>query len=343
LGGALNKLPSTRLNSVAFVGSTDFAMTEPSSKSGGFFAVNVSKGTTTLYRDGGAVGVYDAPIQGPSPNIKLRGFSNANRLVGPKLKIERAKCHIRELEAAYQAFSYPNPYNLIREVDPNTGENVYRIIVQKDIPIELSTVIGDIVHNLRAVLDYVACDLIRANGDADTTNRGLPIDKRAKRLKPGTVSKIQGVSPKAERLILRLKACDRWNVPMWCLHWLDILDKHNCIVPAAAAVIRIQAKVGVPGMFVGPDGNIRLLGPGPDGKPLLVDAGTPTQFRQIFPVKNNIEVYRSPAGFQEDVQVAVGIAFHQTGVAEGEPVIETLTQLAKVVERTIEIVERSAF
>lgn len=226
--------------------------------------------------------------------------------IGPKLKIERAKGHILDLETAIKAFLNTNPYGLAREVDPQTGENVYRVLVKESVPITLSGIIGDAVHNLRSVLDYLACDLIRANGQSNAEHGGLPIRERSKRLKAGTVSKIKGVSAKAERLILRLKGCNGWNTPMFRLNMLDVFDKHNCIVPVAAATVQITAKVGVPGMFVGPEGTIRLLGPGPGGKPLMTDAGVPAQFRRVFPIENNIEIYRSPMGFNEEVQVAVG-------------------------------------
>ncbi len=36
--------------------------------------------------------------------------------------------------------------------------------IRKAPPLALSTVIGDVVHNLRAALDLMACDLVRLNG-----------------------------------------------------------------------------------------------------------------------------------------------------------------------------------
>jgi hypothetical protein len=52
------------------------------------------------------------------------------------------------------------------------------------------------------------------------------------------------------------------------------------------------------------------------------------------------EIYRSAAGLQEEVQLAVSVAFGKGQVAEGEPIVETLKQYANLVERIISICER---
>ena len=266
------------------------------SQGGRFFAVNVSGGKTTTYKDGLPVHTYSNAENKVFHQRTLRA-SNPNLFIGPKLKIERAKRHIQDFEIAVQAFRDTNPYDLIRETDPQTGENVYRMLVKEGVPISLSGFLGDAVHNLRCALDYLICDLIRANGKQPDGNSGFPIKQRTERFKPGRVAKIDRISAKAERLVFRFKGHKSINDALWIIHWLDVIDKHNAIVPVAAANLRVTAKVGVPGMFLGPDGNIRLLGPGPGGVPMLMDAGVPDKFGLVFPLENNIEIYRSPSGF----------------------------------------------
>jgi hypothetical protein len=74
----------------------------------------------------------------------------------------------------------------------------------------------------------------------------------------------------------------------------------------------------------------------------MMDAGTPDQFRRVFPVEDNVEIHRSPAGFNEEIQGSIDVAFSETEVVEGEAVVETLRQLADFVERTIAIFEKRA-
>ena len=84
-------------------------------------------------------------------------------LAGVRLKIERAKKHINDLEADIRAFRGGNPYRVVTDEHPRTGDITYRLSITKDIPIEWSAIIGDFVHNLRSSLDLLACALIRAN------------------------------------------------------------------------------------------------------------------------------------------------------------------------------------
>jgi hypothetical protein len=123
---------------------------------------------------------------------------------GPKLKIKRAKQHLAELNTAINAFHESGAYEIIHEVDSKSGESVYRIRVHKEIPCDISTIIGDIVHNLRSSLDQVVCDLVRANKKQVRRGTGFPISRTAKHFETNSTGKIQGVSPKARRLIERL-------------------------------------------------------------------------------------------------------------------------------------------
>ena len=81
---------------------------------------------------------------------------------GPKLKAERANCHISDLNETLAAFFQGHPYKLVAKPDAQCISFVIR--VKKDIPHDLPTIIGDAVHNLRSALDLLACDLVRLNG-----------------------------------------------------------------------------------------------------------------------------------------------------------------------------------
>jgi hypothetical protein len=74
---------------------------------------------------------------------------------------------------------------------------------------------------------------------------------------------------------------------------------------------------------------------------MMQPAGTPTTFRRVFPLHDNGEVHRSPAGFNEDIDASISVAFFETQVLEGEPIVETLRQLSQFVRRTICVFERN--
>lgn len=234
-----------------------------------------------IYIDGKLV--YSNTPQKPpkAPKVWHEPELDPSILPGPKLKIKRAKQHIAELETALMAFHERRPYELVHEIDPKTGENVYRVHIKEALPCELPTILGDIVHNLRAALDHLVCDLIRANRKQPKRGSGFPISGTRKHLESNAIGKIDGVSPKAERFIKRLKPYKGGNTPLWVLHELDALDKHSGIIPVAAAHVAIAARWALPMFFWGTDGSFRIGGPGPGGKPMWTGFGVPDGSRLV--------------------------------------------------------------
>lgn len=55
-------------------------------------------------------------------------------MAGVRIKIERAKRHIRELEAEIRASHARNPYVIIRQDDLKTGDLIYWVKVREYVP-----------------------------------------------------------------------------------------------------------------------------------------------------------------------------------------------------------------
>jgi hypothetical protein len=280
------------------------------------------------------------PIPVPQP---LRGAASPHGkddpLLGPKLKLEWAKRHIDNLKGAIREFEESRPYELVCDKDSQTGENVYRLRVHKCVPVEWSAILGDCVHNLRATLDQLVCSLIIANGQKPTTDSAFPIASEKRRLQPRAGEQIAGISAKAKWLIYALKPYKSGNPIVWKLHRLDIIDKHQGILPVGAAHAVTLVRHTMPGMFIGPNGSLRLGG---GGRPMKTDWGIPAGAQIVSPLTDNVEIYRSPSGLDEQVQAAVKIAFDQSQIAQGEPVIETLEEFARFIDKLLGLFERKA-
>jgi len=273
---------------------------------------------------------------------------NPDPMLGPKLKVDRAKRHLADFEAALQAFFAEKPYELVSNPDMQTGEVVYRIKVHKCLPDELSIIVGDVVHNLRSALDQMVCALVRANGQQVTGGNAFPILGSAKSFEERSSVKLKNVSFKAARFIRRLKPYQGGNAPLWMLSELDNMDKHNAIVPIAAGQVQASTQIGMSMFHIMPDGGFAL------GFPPAETGAQPFGFQQGFfipegakPVpllKDNCEVYRSPFGaypsVAENVQAAINITFGKTKVTNNEVITTTLQQLVELVEGIINIVER---
>lgn len=261
-------------------------------------------------------------------------------LAGPKLKVERAKSHIADLEKEIGAFYDGKPYEIRHHRDAKTGENVYTLHISQKIPAHWTTIIGDAVHNLRSALDQLVCDLVVANRKQPTRRTGFPIAGTLKRYEADAKGKIALTSPQAQRFISDLKPYDGGNPFLYVLHELDVLDKHKGIIPVGAAHADTIAQWAVPMMFTGPEGEFRIGGPGPDGKPFTMGWIRPDNAPRVSPLKDGVELYRSNYPFREEVQFAFEVTVTEVAAANGKPIVELLQQCAEFIEQTIATIER---
>jgi hypothetical protein len=95
-----------------------------------------------------------------------RWYSPTEGLVLAELeaKIERSKEQIDYLESEFTAFVEANSTGVTREEDPQTGEWVFRFQMFRDVPLRLSVIVGEVLHDLRSSLDQITCHLIQRNG-----------------------------------------------------------------------------------------------------------------------------------------------------------------------------------
>ena len=76
-----------------------------------------------------------------------------------RLKIERAKKHIRDADVACNFYA-TDPYVVVPKRDPKTREVSFYLAHVDDVPVGISAIAGDAIHNLRSALDYLAYQLV---------------------------------------------------------------------------------------------------------------------------------------------------------------------------------------
>jgi hypothetical protein len=152
---------------------------------------------------------------------------------GPKLKIERAKQHINDLQARIREFETSGVYDLSIESDPDTGNDVLKVKIVKSVPYIFALIIGDTLHNLKSALDFAINDIVFSIAGVRDKHTRFPFretrDELAAALKGGKVSQ-------ASEAILSLimdviKPYKGGNDALWALHDLNILDKHRLLLP----------------------------------------------------------------------------------------------------------------
>lgn len=146
-------------------------------------------------------------------------------------KITRAQKQLRWLEADFSQFCESQRLFISHEVDRSAGRQtwVFRGETPR-VPIEFSTRVGEIVHNLRSALDHLVWQLVIANGAEPSSKNEFPIFRDAKKYQDNVRWDLQGVSPGAKSKI-------EWAQPfqkhggigsqLWILHCLNNIDKHR--------------------------------------------------------------------------------------------------------------------
>lgn len=104
-----------------------------------------------------------------------RRYEAPHPLFGCQLKLDRAYHHTDSLYHAVQGFLDRNPHEPAPEIEVEAGQYVVSMKVRDIPPPWWSTIIGDIVHNLRSALDHLAYQLVLANGHKPGGKTGYPI------------------------------------------------------------------------------------------------------------------------------------------------------------------------
>ena len=201
---------------------------------------------------------------------------------------------------------------------------IYKLHIVEPIPEIWSANIGDIIHNLRSVLDALATSLVIANGhtsEAVMRETYFPIRHDEAGLADGSVlAFFQRAGPAAEKLIRRLQPYRGGKGhAFWQLHRLDIIDKHRAIIPVGANLANIQTF---------PPGN-------------SVYTGKPT-----YPLKEGDELFRSvffEDHFDGKTHFVFEVAFGEGQIVDGQPLMPTLIQFINLVERLMMIFAKYVF
>lgn len=149
-------------------------------------------------------------------------------------RLDRALYHLESLETETRAWGQERPYRIWADFDVNVFYKLAWLEVLEQPPADLSLIIGDCVHNLRAALDNLALELAivfkrgRVSKSIESDS-GFPIFKEQN---PSEFNRmLRGINPRAKAIIEDLQPYKRGdglrNDYLWQLHWFDVQDKHR--------------------------------------------------------------------------------------------------------------------
>ena len=255
-------------------------------------------------------------------------------LLSVSYKLERAKAHLDDLEKLIKEYFGLDPYLIERLEDTSTGDLVYLVRVKHEVPLSIALPAGDVVHNLRSVLDHLIWRIVELSGGTPTRSTCFPIRKDNQGIDDAINQALDGANDRAKSLVRRLKPYQGSNDLLWKLHSLDIVDKHRLLIGVGSAYknVVIQMKMDVPWQ----------------DEPVVMPPFALNPADRLFPLDDRNELFRIKAQAREsgpnmlDPKFTFEIAFGDGEAVLGEPMVPTLRSIHSYVDRVVKLFVRYA-
>lgn len=156
--------------------------------------------------------------------------------VGPKLKIDRARKHIDEIEDWLETISEENAEEArkYKAEDPERVSHQLSLRRPPGFSRIAAPIIGDAVHNLRSALDLAACAIVAAGGVDDPSKTYFPLRTPFQTLVASNdYQAIDRASvPHAAVILNYVKDYEaKETCLLWLLNQLNRIDKHQLLTP----------------------------------------------------------------------------------------------------------------
>ncbi len=232
------------------------------------------------------------------------------------LKYRRAKEHLYALNTAMRVFFDTNPNAVVHEYDSEESKNLFRFKKFRDVPGESwGLILGDVVHNARSALDYLAWRL--AGSDLADIKTQFPIHIAPDKFKDAAW-RLKLIHTDALAEIGKLQPYNGSNPKrnaLWLLQELDARDKHK--------LVTVIETVTNPSKFV-------------------VNAPIPATvpYNAIGTIKPDAVLLEYPGPNQPNVDVEINLVtaiLFERGIISDTEDYELMPCLFKIIERVEEI------
>jgi hypothetical protein len=252
------------------------------------------------------------------------------RLKHVTLKVKRAYEHISAFEQQLRTFLESGPYKVGGKRDPDTRKLIYYVESAEPIPDCIPLIAGDAIQNLVSALDHLAYQLVCSDtGDNPPNPRGIyfPVADDSVKYEANKRRRMEGASRQTFDAVDALKPYKGGNDAIWALHQLNNIEKHRLLLTVgseAGGINLVQLMAGhLSGTFppeaVGAFESMNVfLNPADKG----------------FPLKVGFELYIGAVDEKPNPkqQFRFDVALCEPGVIDGKPMLETITQFAKLVD-----------
>lgn len=253
-------------------------------------------------------------------------------LKGPKLKLERAKKHFRDLESVVERFYETKPYLVGVDDNPESNQREFRLVRARPVPVGLSIIGGDAIHNLRSTLDHLVWQLVLANGGEPNKRTAFPVWRSEADFVTGRPGYAKGASEEALEVLYGLKPYQGGSDFLWRIHQLDIVDKHRLLLAVAMRQEHVVLDLGA--AF-----NHAAEAEGWDELPDFPSWPVAINPAERDIVEKGSLVFAGPLGDKshDDAQFTFQIAIYEPEIPIYEPLVKTLHELTGFVDEVVNL------
>jgi len=252
-------------------------------------------------------------------------------------KVGRAHHHLEELTQLTSNWLAGKPLRLSRDVQEESTS--FRVSIVDPIPADLPLILGDFVHNLRSALDHVVYEAVKRSDEnrcgfqAWNPKNRRPFDVKAYKALVEENAPSASAAPLRKLLELRPHegGADEY---LWCLHRLDIIDKHRLVIAVCGATEKVQVKLWGDAYVVSATTLDALAERIPNAASLTVDY----QPVHPCPLAEGTVLFDHPTAQSDQVERVdwhYHLALAEPRPYAGEPLLDTLEGLMEQVEALI--------
>lgn len=233
-------------------------------------------------------------------------------------KVARAETHIRDLEREIGIYHGSGPYERVIEVDPNDPSKCFhKFKLTKPMPSVLDCIMSDAVHNLRDALDVAGYAIAIATGKTNPLHTAFPFAPSAERFEEVIQGRCKDLPDEIRSVFRTYKPYRGGNDFLWALNYIGVHSKHTMLAPLGS---------------VYESGDMSVV-----GKTFVEIPVNPVWDR----AKNEVIFARFSTGVEIHYHFGFTflVAFDQTPVVGGEPVLGILDYFTGLVEHILSSLE----
>lgn len=238
----------------------------------------------------------------------------------PRMRIARAKEHIRNLDRRVKRFFDAKPYARVAERDDDGINDLHKVKLTKTFPAGVTSVAAEAIEGLRSALDHAAFATAVLSGVKHSKSAYFPISSSAAELDRVIKGRCKDIPPEIVALFRSFTPYKGGNDLIWALNNACNTSKHGIILPVGMATS---------GMHIN---HMVISGSGSIPAPVWNSEKNEIVFATTGPDTN----------FQYDLNISFFVAFGEVEGIGGQPAVPILNAIACEVNRIVVDIETEA-